>query len=91
MEKVRIKKKRKVSVPENISMSKITIALLLKEVYKTLLLPIILNHTKFHFTCISLMQAVISVFLAAGFSVILGWIKSGVDGNQEGWTPLDNI
>ena len=40
---------------------------------------------------VTLFQAVISVFLAAGFSVILGWSKSEVDVSQDCWMPLDNI
>ena len=37
------------------------------------------------------LQAVISVFLAAGFSVILGWSKTNIEEGQESWSPLDPI
>ena len=40
----------------------------------------------------SLLQAVISVFLAAGFSVVLGWTKAGAGEVEEGdWQLLDPI
>ena len=39
-----------------------------------------------------LLQAVISVFLAAGFSVVLGWTKAGAGAGEEGdWQLLDPI
>ena len=41
-----------------------------------------------------LLQAVISVFLAAGFSVVLGWTKAGAgaeEGEEGDWKLLDPI